>query len=362
MIISEATSRGMDNWRELDREQQFDALAWVVDWIHRADAVSEISPNAVRVGFGLRQKSGASSRTRLFKTPVLVVHVRRKWAQEPKRGADARRVPPWIQLRVPVGGRSLQLAVPTDVCAESPTPRAHADRRSLLVRSPRTNRSDKGSACALVRDPNNPTGPVYILTCHHVAFSWAVTRSAQDSPKPNVFSVASGANAEALLGQSTRPSRRFGPRVAASVDAALVKLDASGLNIASAGAFWGNHPAAWPATKGQLAIVATASTVRLVSKWGPATFDYVQHRFNQDVDYGAGRVVSIAQAVEFRSASGSRDPQPGDSGGAMIAGRNLLLGMHIAGVGDTSYVIPAYLLFSSAVFQPRIDIADNIVT
>ena len=71
-----------------------------------------------------------------------------------------------------------------------------------------------------------------------------------------------------------------------------------------------------------------------------------------DVEYETGDLASIVEVIEYEIKDGIS--QGGDSGGALISGNGILLGMHIAGVGKRGYAIPAYKILMASAFSPRI--------
>ena len=79
--------------------------------------------------------------------------------------------------------------------------------------------------------------------------------------------------------------------------------------------------------------------------------------FAVPVEYNGTEVI-LSELVECISFD--RDPTGGDSGGAVVAG-NTFVGIHVAGNEDVSYAVPAYQVFSTTVFKPRLELATDFI-
>lgn len=285
-------------------------------------------------------------------SPVLVLTVRRK-RKKNVRATRFKAVPARVQIRVPLANRRVLVAIPTDVC-EARRLRAHADRNACRAKSMKVGaQSVNGSVAALVRNVSHPEGPVYLLGCQHVIHRTLVTANAVPDPTTELYSQGAGAD---RLGIASRPAP-FGTQVR-SIDASLVRLNQGGRAIVSAGEFWRKIATDYTGNEADLDEVSTLGW-KLFSRFESTGLKYVRTLFDEPIKYGSNKVtVRIAEVVVSRSTG--RSPQGGDSGGSVMAGP-VLVGVHIAGKGPLSYCIPAYRLFSTAAFDPKLELASNLI-
>jgi len=351
---SEALSVGLDNWASLTGAERFAAARWAARRLHTTGEFRSLGSGVVGVGFGIRERrpEAKSGKPIYGKTPVLVVIVRRKWKNN-VRATRVRAVPARVQIRVPLANRRILVAIPTDVC-EVRQPRVHADRHACRAKSMKSGaQSVNGSVAALVRNVDQPEGPVYLLGCQHVIHRTLVTYNAAPDPTTEVYSHGPGAD---RLGMASRPAP-FGPQVR-SIDASLVRLHEGGFAIAGKGDFWRRIATDYIHDEAGLEVVSTLGW-KLFSRFEPTGLKYVRTLFDEPIKYGSNDVtIRIAEVVVSRSIE--RVPQSGDSGGAVMAGP-VLVGVHIAGRGPLSYCIPAYRLFSSTAFDPKLKLASDLI-
>lgn len=342
------------NWATLANADRYAAVRWAARRLVATGEFRRLGSGVLGVGFGVRERRAKkqSGSPVYGRSAVLVVSVRRKWKAR-ARGRQ-RAVPLRVQVRVPLGRRRLLLAIPTDVVqALRPRPQAepHACRAESMYASAQ---GIEGSVAALVCNARQAEAPVYLLGCQHVFHRSLVTYNAAPDPTSQVFSRPVDS---ARLGPATRPAP-FGPRVP-SIDASLVRLTDEGRSIATRGGFWRRVAEGYVEDEAQFDAVRTLGW-KLCSRFPPAELKYVRTLLDEPIEYGSnGVTVRIVEVVVSRSTG--RPPQDGDSGGAVMVGP-LLVGVHIAGEGALSYCIPAYRLFSTAAFDPKLQLASHLIS
>jgi|KBSSwiStaDraftv2_1062776.scaffolds.fasta_scaffold196738_2 hypothetical protein len=342
------------NWASLSNPERHAAARWMARRLMATGTFRRLGSGVVGIGFGFRERrpKRRGGRPRYGKSVVLVVTVRKKW--KAGRRGRLRAVPPKVEVRVPLGQRRILLAIPTDVC-QARRPRPHADPDACRSESMYAGEPGvEGSVAALVRNAGQAGGPIYLLGCQHVFHRTLLTWNSAPDPTAQVYARPAGS---ALLGPATRPAP-FGPRVD-SVDASLVLLTDAGLAIARKKSFWPKVATDYMKDSTQLDNV-TGLAWKLYSRFEPAGLSYVRTRLCKEIEYGSNSVtVRIIEVVVSRSTG--REPKKGDSGGAVMVGP-LLVGIHIAGEGPLSYCIPAYRLFSTAAFKPKLELASDLIS
>jgi len=356
MISKETSLRGRSNWDGLGHEEKVEVIAWAARYIQRNELTQTISDDITRVGFGRRQKT-IRKKIRVVDKPTLVFYVRKKktWKRTSSKKIQDRLIPAQIQMQVQLGGRRIQVAIPTDICEELPIPKAQLYSQGVSMRKANLSVSVSGSVCCLVRNNGQPDGPLYLLTCHHVAFSKDLRDNSSSSP--NAWTKKDGDKEPQKLGKSTR-SAPFGPNELISIDAALILLDVNGKTIGTKSNFWKNHPVTAIDSLDVLEYFAS-NNLTLYSQFAPIQMEYCHHVYEQPVKYGS-QTVRILETIVYKRKNTNKRPIGGDSGGALMSD-NILLGMHIAGVETSGYgyAIPSYLLFNAGAFKPRIELADD---
>ena len=359
MPFRSPTATAQRNWLTLDAAQRFVAVMSAARRLSASGQMARLGESVTGLGFGRRERRVHGKR-QILAEPVLVVFVQEKWQPGDRRAASEAAIPPAIQMRLPVADRRVELAIPTDVCQEPPVPKVQSDRNGICVRSNTSPTKLRGSVCALLRRAKAPdNGARYLLGCHHVIFRSTLDPNGRADSGSFAYTLPDG---EQYLGYPTRPAR-YGPDEAASIDAALVRLDAEGLKLATRKSFWKTVPFTW-ASEAQVEMFAR-SGMKLVSQHGEdIERSYVRHRYNQKVKNLAGAVVNIGLVIvaETTVNSARARPECGDSGSPIVAD-SILLSMHIAGdEWGTSYSIPAFTLFKSTTFSERFILASNDIT
>ena len=245
-----------------------------------------------------------------------------------------------MQLSLYGGYSSRVYAIPIDVEVEKPVPRAQGPQ-AILCTDNRTRVS--GSYCALVHDD---TGQNYLLTCHHVA---ALSLQDLSSHRVPTFSyiedLLAGITAGAHLAD------QFGPDIDFAIDAALIQiLDPAVLEELLSPSRWHVPVVDYVRSEAELMDMSDRR-MNLLSRHRRRLPCRLKTMYqNKEVAYGARGVrTRIFQLAEFTLTTA--DTAAGYSGGGVVATDGTLLAMHIAGVGNISYAIPAYLLIDSGLLR-----------
>lgn len=358
MLFGEPTPRGVENWESLTPGERASVVRQAARRLQRSGAHDQLGSGVVRLGHGKRERrSGSAGGGVVYEpTPVVVVFVKKKWeesAGQEKAGRGApSAVPERLQMRVRVGERRIVVAMPTDVCQVHP-PSLHALQSACVAAAEAGGPDLPGSVSALVRDVGDSGGRLYLLGCHHVICRSAVTPGATARLDVPIHAVDAGG---LRLGTGKRPAQ-FGPDVL-SIDAALVLLEDAGKALVTQREFWRELARSYVTDAEHLDVLSHASW-RLASRSGLKPLEYVRNSFKVEIPYGSDAVkITLAELIESRATSAP--PTGGDSGGAVLAGQ-VLVGVHIAGQGAMSFAVPAYQLFSTVAFSPRLELASQLI-
>lgn len=341
---------GTRNWDRLRLSEQGEVVRKLA---HRlaADGYRLLGANVVGLAFGARKKrvyarnkSGTrSSKTRLLlECPTLIVLVDKKRPELQLTRQQLRATPRTIVTEIELrSGRKRLLAIPTDVISAPRTPQAQALDGVEMVNH--LNRRLRGSVAAIVRDVPD-SGERYLLSCHHVACLSLLDPDLKASVPAEALSLPEGS----LIGDADREAF-FGAGLGPCIDAALIRLDAE----------------AYPETTLLSPLFGAVRSYTDIESERPAgIFLYSMHKpdgvsvllqrgyVNLDVRYESGAVATIVEVLAYRLEG--LTTRGGDSGGMLVSGNGIFVGMHIAGTGMIGYAIPAYMLLGSPAFDPPI--------
>lgn len=283
----------------------------------------------ISVGAGWRVRESQNRRVIRGRTPVLTLTVKRKRA-ESQLACDGCIPPHWPVHRGRGESRHL-IHIPIDVCRANTRVQAHSPRVA-----PADANNRMGAACVLLKDKS---GAQWLLSCHHVLGDSSA--SARLTPRTRLAITVHGRNGSHRLADQ----RHFGLLEAGRsdcVDAAVVRIDPAD---PVAGTDWSRYPHAVESDAG-----IWQNGARLLTPRGVIALRYVHTLANAAVEYSSGATAGIVRLAVFESV-GDAIPQPGDSGSPAISAEGKWIGMHIAGDGRWSYVIPAYVLLSNKVFD-----------
>jgi hypothetical protein len=344
-MVDDKDSRAHARWAGLDLGTQFRTALAVArrrgpGWVRQFD-------NVVSVGAGFRLRGAQDE---LVREVCLCFSVSRKWADTRRR---PQKIPAHVAAMAVQGGRRVRVLIPTDVAEfKRGAPQAARSLTEGITTRSHGQPHDLAAACCLVEDAGLP-GQRYLLTCYH-AF-------VPDLQRPIPAGMDAADDAGGAIGLLAEAASASGPR---AVDAALVSVDAAGLDAVSC---WG------------LAITQRAGALDIedlpnrgplwvlgrriapASGAGPAEtrIEPVRAQFRQyivvrtEFDYAgtAGRVFVFDEVIEYQAAT-----RPGDSGAALVDSQGLLYGMHFYGFGGNGYAFTAPRLFDDGVFLAELQL------
>lgn len=349
----EAEGEAIDRWNRLSLGRQREAVCRLAHDLTR-HWPRYFDSSVVGLGFGGRKRRMADALGRgrsvqlLHDCPALAVIVEKKIpASRIARLRNRRLVPKHIPLTLRLRGKKVIVAVPTDVVGRTPTPRAQSVE-GLLMRGP-NKLVLKGSVAAIVRDDPD-FGERYFLTCHHVACLSLL----DPNLNARLPAAASLIQDGSYIGDTEREAL-FGQGIGPCIDAALVRIDPDAsvdedLSLLT------------PITGAvnsfeQLAAERDSAGMFLFSLHKPdgLELDFQGMRVDFDVTYESGATATIVEVMEYDAMGPST--RSGDSGGTIVSGNGVFLGMHIAGAGRRGCGIPAYMLLESPAFNPPVVLA-----
>jgi hypothetical protein len=323
--------------------------------------------NVVMVASGFKQCTQAGEET-LVRTPCVIFVVRRKWEKSASDAADPQHLPYHLLAYATWKGRRLLVAVPTDVQIETRFAKAIAHSEHAICARPQAHADEYGTITAIVDVRVAGEVSRYGLTAMHVlSRDFAVNGG---GPEPRVpIEHAKGEpqpDGERTIGESLAIGGRLVPGPAISLDAQLFKIDDEAEIV--------RMLQRMPLSPSEPYINDPARLNELVATDPPTTFEVLIAQNNPKDRKGRPRArlfasfmgwAPLAFLVNYELPKGDTMPVHhrelirmqciggmtvrGDSGSPVVAWieekRCALLGMHIAGDGALSYVLPAWYLF-----------------
>jgi hypothetical protein len=294
-------------------------------------------PDILSVGAGYASK-GRGQRRR-FKDIVCVrFMVAKKWPSQSPLKNSPRALPRHLWCYASINGERVLCAAPTDVACGTDYARIkpHSDSGLISAQTADGQGGEQGVITCAVHIPGDTQG-LYALGCLHVfcltAAYW-----------PSVPSVTITNGSGASIAQSSRYHGAIVDNVPNSCDAALaVATDSDAVLQAIAGP----RPKLFAQSKDQLPGAFTICTARgKISATKPTLWVGSQLALPYPTPKGTYHV-SQPEIVESSAAT-----QDGDSGSPVVSlDGSLLLGMHIAGDGQTAFMIPTFELMRTDNYQ-----------
>ncbi|MHC5010830.1 MAG: hypothetical protein ACYTG6_07765, partial [Planctomycetota bacterium] len=203
MSFLDPSGRAFQNWKALDEQQRYAAVAWGADYVQeRLDTTyeGEMGEGILGVGCGAREsRARRKGRTTYEEYPVITIFVKKSFEKSFRKKTNRDKYPRWVQLTVPIEPkrkvrkgpswpsterkakkarkRRLVVALPVDVTmeteakAEAAATRTPQAQRLLVISDSASAAPEAGSSCALVRIRRNPPSKKrYVLSCHHVVW------------------------------------------------------------------------------------------------------------------------------------------------------------------------------------------------
>jgi hypothetical protein len=332
-------------WAQLDDTAKFELVCELVDT--RSDELTRAYTGVLAVAAGhARYRRRNARRKSVDREPAVTFLVERKWPAKRKvpRAGD---VPARLWAYAYVGGRRELCAVPTDVeDARHYRLRAQA-RAHVLVTPPAAmvgiNRGRGAVTCVIRTSADSPDA--YMMSCRHV---FGLTASTAAHPlQAEVARDDGGTPSPPVL---ARVGDIYGPLSSTSrhnFDVALARLEVGERSDALSAVLDRLSPVdGLPYVDGHTAISQLDEYV-ILAPTGDKRAKYVRGwpaTGQPPVDYD--RLGLLRQGVlVIESSVLDASPRAGDSGAPVVTrDRTRLVGMHFAGVNETSYMIPAYEL------------------
>lgn len=340
-------ARATQAWSRLEPTAQFELVCELVETRSEELKRAYTGVLSVAAGHSRYRKSPQARRKSVDHEPAVTFLVERKWPSKGKaRPAGA--VPNRLWSYASIGGQRVLCAVPTDVeDARDYRVRVEAGSHILVTPPPASQgaNASRGAVTCMIRTVA-ASQEVYLLSCRHV---FCLTASAPNHPIGAEVTRVDGGNPTGPV--LARVDDIYGPLRSGSnhnFDVALARLEVGEDSTALAAVLDRLEP-----TNGLRYVDGFAEIERLreylilVPGGGAKRATFVRGwpaAGPPEIEYP--RLGSLSQGVlVVESSVDGNGTAPGDSGAPVVTlDRTLLVGMHFAGVGQTSYMIPAYEL------------------
>lgn len=318
--------------KDLTPDEQMDLTEEIVET--RGAELCRAYENVVDISAGYKTKRNArTGKTRIVQTPCVVFVVKRKW-RAARRTDEA--LPTHLFAYWKVGRERKLCAVPTDV--EPASKFAKVKPQAKRARVSATYKSEGNAlgavTCAIRAGENNL---IYALSCRHV---FSITESLHDRRITGARVHLNSKDGE-VFGRTTGIRGRLSRQPAPSFDAQLASVEHSFLEQLSQAV-------------GDLTYDSVAETYNEVPDdfWihvpGRETKVAARklHRLNDRlIDYTGVGLVRHRNLIEVQVFPSTRGGDSGSPASSLKSG-GMLIGMHIAGLNDRAYLIPAWDLFT----------------
>ncbi len=336
-------------WKGLSGEEQLAIAKEIVDT--RASELCRAYRNVISLSCGFRtRRNKKTGKRRVVRHVCVTFLVKKKWKPGENAGSGEE-LPTHLFAYCTLRGKRRKgkeskperrlCAVPTDVeCASDyHMIRPQAETRGITVTKESHGLSETGAvACALERTSVG-SRRLYAVSCRHVfAFSLQI------HPTMRLGAGVRVSSTDKHVGKTRRHMGKLRNGPLPSFDAQMAEVDQGdreGLRQALNDLLYTDiaknendiPEAFWIQTPGGVSTKATNKGFRT----------------NHIISYpiGGNRVLHVLHELLIESQVAKGATQNGDSGSPVTSTREggILLGMHIAGGGDTAFMIPAWLLF-----------------
>ncbi|MCP4249259.1 MAG: hypothetical protein GY778_19625 [bacterium] len=328
------------NWRQLSAERQLAAVQEIVET--RAKELGRAYTGVVSVVAGFKRRGQPNRPRKVTPQPAVIFVVQEKRARGsgPKRG---RQVPECLFTYCTVRRRRRLCAVPTDVeCATTYADISQENKTGSLNKQITVRRGGATLTGVLTCGVNLPSKsartkpPAYAMSCRHV-----LGMSSKFKKPPIGASVRLG---KTTLATTTSIHGDFQVYPRFSYDLALAFV---------------TNLAALRKALGRLSLNDYVKKLEAIPKgyWirtprGALKASYVAPHRNFPIKYKGVGWLHHVLLIESELAAAST--KGGYSGSPVVTRKNggILLGMHIAGKGSKSMMIPAWLLMSCSNYPP----------
>lgn len=316
--------------KELSFDQQMEVAREIVET--RAAELCKAYKNVVDLSHGMRlRRKAKTGDEQIVRVPCVIFMVKRKWTGE-NEGTEVQRFPEHLFTYWTIKGNRKLCAVPTDVQAarELAAVRPQARPEKIIIRSRTVPRKAAAGMIAGSLKRSKKPGKVYALSCRHL------------------FSISKGLHPSASsqlpvnrLGRSSPFARTTGVRGILSDDFRY-SFDAQLAVVSNrsdlAAVFDGLNLVGFARNTTEL-----FQNYWIIQPGGPVRARFLS--FERDLRIEYPKVGDVIHRILIRSRV-AEPTQDGASGSPVVVGvrGGRFLGMHIAGAGTTSMMIPSWEL------------------
>ncbi len=324
-------------FKELPRDKQFELAEEIVET--RAAELCRAFKNVIDVCPGYRHRHDKKSgKSRIVRTPCVIFIVKKKWSGENEEDPQER-LPKHLFIYRTIGRKRKLCAVPTDVddAKDYAKIQPQAVTMPIKVVSSSTGRAVGGTITVAIK--RSTTGQdVYALSCRHVFCLSKILHPRVELRLP--VSVQGRPN---VLGETQRergrlrnaPQHSFDAQLALVSDLNELRLALRGVSIRDFARSWGDIPEVY-------SVITTRGSIRARKK------QFVR----PIIDYKRPRIERVLHSLLIRSILVT-PTRSGDSGSPYMSGKNggRFIGMHIAGLAHSGFMIPAWRLLNPAFYS-----------
>lgn len=295
-------------------------------------------PDVIGVGYGLKARRNVAGQ---FTDEVCVTFiVRNKWAETPLRPRK-RAIPQYLYAYCTIEAERRRCAIPTDVNdSERYRGVKPQNNEKILATSPGYPWCE-GVFCCAVRYPGKPQ--IYGIGCHHV-----LAMSEIIPEVPPTVEVVRGSNQQQVLGHLgdyhgiVGPGREFFD--AAAIEMAEEVVRAQVINQPPPGILVVPRASGLPGGEARYVIKTPRGNNILATRTGVLSGPIVEYEVLEN--YHGGEL-SAKVLIELKTQGDFT--QTGDSGSPVFdEAESTFMGMHIAGIGNRAFFIPAWELLQAS--------------
>jgi hypothetical protein len=315
---------------ELSTEQQFRIIQELVDT--RAADWCRAYSNVIDVLQGYGTQRNAEGRRTVVRKPCITFVVKRKWRGQ-RVTKPEQRLPRYVLTYVGLRRRRKLCAVPTDVEDAATYRQVEIQNLNVWVHCQQADLQIPGVVTCAVKTRYGQD-KWFALSCRHVlALSkyvhprlYAGSRVRVSSPGGRQLGLTLG-----LYGQlADQPAVSLDAQLAEVTSVTALRRALRGLTLSGYAVRWSELP----------------DTYYIRCPGEPIYAEKVRRVTHETLDYERCGIHYVLHSELIESLVAPGATQPGYSGSPVVSEPGqLLLGMHIAGGGDTAYMIPAWDLF-----------------
>nr|WP_315428181.1 hypothetical protein [uncultured Albidiferax sp.] len=353
-------AQGMANYRQIDDEALKALLAYEIA-LTRGAELTLAYRNVIMVFSGQRRRR-YRGRERLQDESCVVFLVRKKWNRKDKKLLkDAQALPNSLLTFVEWRGERMLVAVPTDVQTAEQHAAVRPQGQSAVCVRRQGHIDEYGTVAVGLSNGQRALSALHVLTPHFTSqgtlpVANSKVEFAAGRPQPL---------GPLLLGSSSAQGGRLVPAPAISLDAQIIDVSnvallgqmLASMRISSAEPYVASvmrfHQLRVSSPSLVIEILAPLNRMGEMQKRNRmfAAFSSIApHSFSVPYRATDGILDVVHWELVELDVLGGQQTLGGDSGSAVVFwrpdGTATLIGMHVAGTGNRSHVVPAWLLFS----------------